>query len=110
VEATAKETRTRLPKLFTLMALAIAAVASRAHVGDEEPFWAKGRPHSDAAGKMAPVAAKSIPTPKSIPSPKSNPTDKSNPPEHRARLTTTGRRKPDGLREPDMSSSGTRSA
>jgi glucose/arabinose dehydrogenase len=63
VEATAKETRTRLPKLFTLMALAIAAVASRAHVGDEEPFWAKGRPHSDAAGKMAPVAAKSIPTP-----------------------------------------------
>ncbi len=63
MEATAKETRTRLPKLFTLMALAIAAVASRAHVGDEEPFWAKGRPHSDAAGKMAPVAAKSIPTP-----------------------------------------------
>jgi glucose/arabinose dehydrogenase len=63
VETTAKETRTRLPKLFTLMALAIAAVASRAHVGDEEPFWAKGRPHSDAAGKMAPVAAKSIPTP-----------------------------------------------
>ena len=30
--------------------------------GDEEPFWAKGRPHSDAAAKMAPVAAKSIPT------------------------------------------------
>ena len=52
----------RLPKLFTLTALALAAVASGAHVQDEEPFWAKGRPHSDAAAKMAPVAAKSIPT------------------------------------------------
>jgi glucose/arabinose dehydrogenase len=58
-----RETRKRLPRLFALTALAIAAVASRAHVGDEEPFWAKGRPHSDAAGKMTPVAAKSIPTP-----------------------------------------------
>jgi glucose/arabinose dehydrogenase len=62
VETIARETRKRLAKLFALTALAIAAVASRAHVGDEEPFWAKGRPHSDAAGKMAPVLAKSVAT------------------------------------------------
>ena len=59
---TARETRKSLPKLFFLTAVAVAAYASQAHVGDEDPFWAKGRPHSDAAGKMAPVAAKSIPT------------------------------------------------
>ena len=59
---TARETRKSLPKLFFLTAVGVAAYASQAHVGDEDPFWAKGRPHSDAAGKMAPVAAKSIPT------------------------------------------------
>jgi glucose/arabinose dehydrogenase len=62
VGTTARETRKSLPKLFFLTAVAVAAYASQAHVGDEDPFWAKGRPHSDAAGKMAPVAAKSIPT------------------------------------------------
>jgi hypothetical protein len=59
---TAKQTAKLLLKLFFLVALAVAAYASLAHVGDEEPFWAKGRPHSDAAGKMSPVAVKSIPT------------------------------------------------
>jgi hypothetical protein len=37
-----------------------AAVASRAHMGDRNRLG-KGAPHGDAAGKMAPVAAKSIP-------------------------------------------------
>lgn len=43
--------------LFVLTALAQDAPK------EEEPFWAKGRPKSDAAMKMAPVPASPIPTP-----------------------------------------------
>ena len=63
MKTTTEQTTKKLPNVFTLTALALAAVASGAHVGDEEPFWAKGRPHSEAAGKMAPVAPNSLPTP-----------------------------------------------
>jgi len=55
--------RLRRTPLVVLTVLTMVAAAARAHVGDEEPFWAKGRPHSDAATKMAPVASKPTPTP-----------------------------------------------
>ena len=52
-----------LPRLITLTAFALTAAASGAQLQDEEPFWAKGRPKSEAAAKMLPVAANSMPTP-----------------------------------------------
>ncbi|MFY9514659.1 MAG: PQQ-dependent sugar dehydrogenase [Rubrivivax sp.] len=43
-------------------ALALASFAAAAQQAAEEPFWAKGRPKSDTAMKMAPVPAFPIPT------------------------------------------------
>ena len=42
--------------------LPLAAHAQEAKK-EEEPFWAKGRPNTDTAMKMAPVPAFPIPTP-----------------------------------------------
>jgi len=51
-------------KLFAVTALALAAALSWAQQQPpaEEPFWAKGRPKTDTAMKMAPVPAFPIPT------------------------------------------------
>ncbi|KAB2912854.1 MAG: sorbosone dehydrogenase family protein [Hyphomicrobiaceae bacterium] len=47
-----------------LAAILVSATAITAQEKkDEEPFWAKGRPKTDAAMKMAPVAAPPVPTP-----------------------------------------------
>ena len=43
-------------------ALALAAFGAHAQQAQEEPFWAKGRPKTDSAMKMAPVPAFPIPT------------------------------------------------
>jgi len=48
----------------TLFALGLAfAAGAFAQQAAEEPFWAKGRPKTDSAMKMAPVPALPIPTP-----------------------------------------------
>jgi glucose/arabinose dehydrogenase len=49
-------------KLLTLVAVVLAAAPSRAHLDGDEPFWAKGRPRSEAAGKLSPVANNPTPT------------------------------------------------
>ncbi len=43
--------------------LALAAAGAWAQQAAEEPFWAQGRPTTDAALKMAPIAPFPIPTP-----------------------------------------------
>ncbi len=43
-------------------AIALAAFGAHAQQAQEEPFWAKGRPKTDTAMKMAPVPAFPIPT------------------------------------------------
>ena len=43
-------------------AIAMAAFGAHAQQAQEEPFWAKGRPKTDTAMKMAPVPAFPIPT------------------------------------------------
>jgi glucose/arabinose dehydrogenase len=45
-------------------AFLVAANPAAAQQQEEEPFWAKGRPKTDAAMKMAPVPAHPIPTAK----------------------------------------------
>ena len=50
----------RLATAAALLALSAGALAQQAQ---EEPFWAKGRPKTDAAMKMEPVPAFPIPTP-----------------------------------------------
>jgi glucose/arabinose dehydrogenase len=50
------------PRLAAAL-LVLATTAGWAQTAEEEPFWAKGRPKSDAAMKMAPVPAFPIPTP-----------------------------------------------
>jgi glucose/arabinose dehydrogenase len=53
-----------LPRLFAVTTLALAAALCWAQQQPpaEEPFWAKGRPKTDTAMKMAPIAAFPIPT------------------------------------------------
>jgi glucose/arabinose dehydrogenase len=48
---------------FAAALLVLAATAGWAQKAEEEPFWAKGRPKSDVAMKMAPVPAFPIATP-----------------------------------------------
>lgn len=48
-----------------LLACALAAAAGVVYAAEEEPFWAKGRPKTDAALKMSPVPAPPVPTPAS---------------------------------------------
>jgi glucose/arabinose dehydrogenase len=52
-----------MPKLLTLTTFVLAAVVCRAHVENQEPFWAQGRPKNEPAGKMSPVAIYPTPTP-----------------------------------------------
>ena len=53
-----------LAALFTMfVGLPLAAHAQTEAKKEEEPFWAKGRPGTDTAMKMAPVPAFPIPTP-----------------------------------------------
>jgi len=47
---------------LAVAALALAAFGAHAQQAQEEPFWAKGRPKTDTAMKMAPVPAFPIPT------------------------------------------------
>jgi hypothetical protein len=47
---------------FALAALCAAGVAAAQQTPTEEPGWAKGRPKTDTAMKMAPVPAFPIPT------------------------------------------------
>ena len=49
-------------RLLGAAALALATLAAAAQKPEEEPFWAKGRPKTDTAMKMAPVPAFPIPT------------------------------------------------
>jgi glucose/arabinose dehydrogenase len=52
----------RIQKLSSLVVLLTAAMAVWAQQAQEEPGWAKGRPKSDTAMKMAPVPAFPVPT------------------------------------------------
>lgn len=56
--------RSALPgrHLLATLALALATAPAIAQQAQEEPFWAKGRPKTDTAMKMAPVPAFPIPT------------------------------------------------
>ncbi len=49
-------------RLLGAATLALATLAAVAQKPEEEPFWAKGRPKTDTAMKMAPVPAFPIPT------------------------------------------------
>ena len=49
--------------LVALAALCAVGVASAQQAPAEEPGWAKGRPKTDTAMKMAPVPAFPVPTP-----------------------------------------------
>jgi glucose/arabinose dehydrogenase len=49
-------------RLLGAAALALATLAAAAQKPEEEPFWAKGRPKTDTAMKMAPVPAYPVPT------------------------------------------------
>jgi len=55
--------KTASAKHLLALLLALAGTAAVAQQPAEEPFWAKGRPKSDTAMKMAPVPAFPIPTP-----------------------------------------------
>ncbi len=62
-EAQARRTKRPIRMLATAAALAVAASAAFAQQAPaEEPGWAKGRPKTDTAMKMAPVPAFPIPT------------------------------------------------
>jgi glucose/arabinose dehydrogenase len=52
----------RAVRLLVTAAALAACAAATAQQPQEEPFWAKGRPKSDTAMKMAPVPAYPIPT------------------------------------------------
>ena len=48
--------------LSLIVALPLLCAAAKASAQDAEPGWAKGRPKTDTAMKMAPVPAFPIPT------------------------------------------------
>ncbi|HEX6019553.1 MAG TPA: PQQ-dependent sugar dehydrogenase, partial [Burkholderiaceae bacterium] len=53
----------RYPRLLVALATFAVAGAAWAQQAQEEPGWAKGRPKTDTAMKMAPVPAFPVPTP-----------------------------------------------
>jgi len=61
MKRTAKQFASAL--LASLMLVALPGLTAETPKEEEEPFWAKGRPKTEAALKMAPIPAPPIPTP-----------------------------------------------